>query len=232
MSQEGNPTDFQNNPPYEEEIEKALENRLALEGRALETLFKNKNISQFPDKKEVKGSQLEMVFATEEGAREAYNTAKESKNTSIKLKLSDNLLIAELSPEIETELLYLKCRVLLQDHTLDLDNKAQQLIQLYTQNHRLGYLIFEWLFTYRSSLAWQHFDQSLSERLSDVLWRLREEQIDLSVRYPQYLGKYIRTDFEGNVIQVSDQPFLFGKQVKFNFPQLPKDHPDWDNPPF
>lgn len=89
--------------------------------------------------------------------------------------------LMELSPEIETELLYLKCRVLLQNHALDLDNKAQQLIQLYTQNHRLGYLIFEWLFTYRSSLAWQHFDQSLSERLSDVLWRLREEQIDLDI---------------------------------------------------
>lgn len=83
------------------EIEKALENRLALEGRALETLFKNKDLSQHPDKKEVKGSQLEMVFATEEGARAAYNIAKESKSTALKLKLSDNLLIAELAPEIE-----------------------------------------------------------------------------------------------------------------------------------
>jgi hypothetical protein len=60
----------------------------------------------------------------------------------------------------------------------------------------------------------------------------RAEQIDLAVKYPQYLGKWIRTDFEGNVVQVSNQPFLFGKQVKFSFPQLPKDHPDWNNPPF
>ena len=60
----------------------------------------------------------------------------------------------------------------------------------------------------------------------------REEQIDLSVKYPQYHRKWILLGLDGEVIRVSDEPFAFAKQVKFNFPQLPLDHPDWHNPPF
>jgi lipopolysaccharide assembly protein B len=88
--------------------------------------------------------------------------------------------LEELTPN-SIEKLYLQCRVLLCDHTLTLDEKADRLIALYQHHRRLGYMIFEWLFTYRPRIAWSHFDQSLSERLCDVLWRLGDEHLDLAI---------------------------------------------------
>jgi tetratricopeptide (TPR) repeat protein len=89
--------------------------------------------------------------------------------------------LQELSAETIHEKLYLECRLLITDHRITLDEKAQQLIKLYEIHRHLGYMIFEWLFTYRPILAWKHFDQSLSERLSDVLWRIADENLDLDI---------------------------------------------------
>lgn len=89
--------------------------------------------------------------------------------------------LEELSPATVNERLYLECRILLNDHRIDTDEKAQRLIDLYTAHYQLGYMIFEWLFSYRPILAWRHFDQSLSQRLSDILWRLRDENLDLDI---------------------------------------------------
>lgn len=89
--------------------------------------------------------------------------------------------LEELSTDALSEKLYLECRLLLSDHRIGIDQKAQQLIALYEEHHTLGYMIFEWLFTYRAHEAWKHFDQSLSERLSDVLWRLGDDNLDLDI---------------------------------------------------
>jgi lipopolysaccharide biosynthesis regulator YciM len=87
----------------------------------------------------------------------------------------------ELIPDTVNERLYLECRILLGDHRISIDEKAQKLIELYTSHRQLGYMIFEWLFTYRPQLGWHHFDQSLSHHLSDVLWRLGDENLDLDI---------------------------------------------------
>ena len=89
--------------------------------------------------------------------------------------------LEELSTDALSEKLYLQCRLLISDHRIGIDQKAQQLIALYEEHHVLGYMIFEWLFTYRAHEAWKYFDQSLSERLSDVLWRLGDENLDLDI---------------------------------------------------
>lgn len=95
------------------------------------------------------------------------------------LEVMESLL--EISPDKVGEKLYLECRLLLYNHSLGMDEKASRLIDLYLTHRRLGYMIFEWLFAHRPSLAWQYFDQSLSERLSDILWRLRDEHLDLDI---------------------------------------------------
>ncbi|MDD5716912.1 MAG: tetratricopeptide repeat protein [Sulfuricurvum sp.] len=87
----------------------------------------------------------------------------------------------ELSPETVNEKLYLECRILISNHRIPIDEKAQKLIDFYETHRHLGYMIFEWLFTYRPQLGWSHFDQSLSKRLSDILWRLRDENLDLDI---------------------------------------------------
>ncbi len=95
------------------------------------------------------------------------------------LEVMESLL--EISPDARIEQLYLECRRLQADPSVGIDEKASRLIELYQSHRRLGYLVFEWLFTYRPALAWNHFDQSLAPRLGDVLWRLREENLDLDI---------------------------------------------------
>lgn len=89
--------------------------------------------------------------------------------------------LQELSPDTISEKLYLECRILIGDHKIDMDEKADRLIKIYQTHRHLGYMIYEWLFTYRPLLAWKHYDQSLSVRLSDILWRLRDENLDLDI---------------------------------------------------
>ncbi|MDD5160693.1 MAG: tetratricopeptide repeat protein [Sulfuricurvum sp.] len=95
------------------------------------------------------------------------------------LEVTESLL--ELSPDTISEKLYLECRILIANHRIDMDEKAQKLIELYTTHRKLGYMIFEWLFTYRPLLGWKHYDQSLSARLSDILWRIGDENLDLDI---------------------------------------------------
>lgn len=95
------------------------------------------------------------------------------------LEVMDSLL--EITPGALDEKLYLQCRAILANHTQSIDEKAAQLLETYLVHGKLGYLIFEYLFTYRPALGWEHFDQSLAHRLSDVLWRLDEEKLDLDI---------------------------------------------------
>ncbi len=95
------------------------------------------------------------------------------------LEVMESLL--EITPDAIKEHHYLQCRQLLSNHSVGIDEKGSRLVEIYREHHHLGYLIFDWLFTYRPELAWKHFDQSLSARLSDILWRLRDENIDLDI---------------------------------------------------
>jgi tetratricopeptide (TPR) repeat protein len=95
------------------------------------------------------------------------------------LEVMESLI--ELLPDTISEKLYLECRILISDHRISIDEKAQKLIELYESHHKLGYMVFEWLFTFRPLLGWKHYDQSLSTRLSDILWRIGDENLDLDI---------------------------------------------------
>lgn len=95
------------------------------------------------------------------------------------LEVTESLL--EFSSDTVNEKLYLECRILIGDHRISLDDKAARLIEIYETHHTLGYMIFEWLFTYRPLLGWKHFDQSLSTRLTDILWRTADDNLDLDI---------------------------------------------------
>ena len=79
------------------------------------------------------------------------------------------------------EKLYLEARQMLSNPKASVDEKAAFLVDLYTGHAHLGYLVFEYLFTYRPALAWKHFDQSLSVRLADILWRIPFENLDFDI---------------------------------------------------
>lgn len=95
------------------------------------------------------------------------------------LEVSESLL--ELQPQSHSIQTYLQCRLILVDPKLTVEERCQQLAAIYRQTQRLGYLIFDYLFTHCSTLAWEIFDHALAHQLSDILWRLKDEQLDLAI---------------------------------------------------
>lgn len=89
--------------------------------------------------------------------------------------------LSELGEDAAKDKLYLECIALLNDHELTSEEKASRLIGIYKEHHMLTYLIFDYLFTNHPELAWQNFDQSQAERLSDILWHLEPHQCDLDI---------------------------------------------------
>ncbi len=87
----------------------------------------------------------------------------------------------ELNSDTRLDRLYLECISLINDTAIQSSDKAAQLLRIYKEHHLLTYLIFEYLFRHESSLAWKHFDQSESKRISDILWSLPEEKCDLAI---------------------------------------------------
>jgi len=83
------------------EIEKALENRLGIESKGLDSLFKNKELKALPLKKEIKGLAIEMTFADDVAAKACLNLLKETKMQTLRPKQSDTVVTVMLSPEIE-----------------------------------------------------------------------------------------------------------------------------------
>jgi lipopolysaccharide assembly protein B len=95
------------------------------------------------------------------------------------LEVSESLL--ELQPHSHSVQTYLKCRLILVNPKLSVDERCEQLSSIYQETLSIGYLIFEYLFTHKSALAWEIFDHGLANRLSDILWRLDEEKLDLAI---------------------------------------------------
>lgn len=83
------------------ELEKAIENRLNIENKSLDQVFKNKNLKILPKTKDVKNNAISMVFESEEAAKNCYNLLLEAKASSLKVKLSGEEIYAELAPELE-----------------------------------------------------------------------------------------------------------------------------------
>ncbi len=89
--------------------------------------------------------------------------------------------LCELKKDIECADLYLKSLALLNDLDIHQDEKVNQLIEQYNESHQLSHMIFEYLFRANPKLAWANFDNSQSEKMVDILWSIKEEDLDLSV---------------------------------------------------
>ncbi|WP_455757358.1 tetratricopeptide repeat protein [Sulfurimonas sp.] len=87
----------------------------------------------------------------------------------------------ELLQDISCDSLYLKSLALLNNTEITKDEKTQQLIKIYKESHQLSYMIFEYLFRENPKLAWENFDSSKSEKMIDLLWHVKKEDLDLEV---------------------------------------------------
>jgi len=87
----------------------------------------------------------------------------------------------ELNQDIVLESNYLKVMQVFNSDELSQVQKVEKLLELYLSSHQLVYMIFEFLFRYNSKLAWNYFDSSKSELLSDILWRLEPKDLNLDI---------------------------------------------------
>jgi pentatricopeptide repeat protein len=87
----------------------------------------------------------------------------------------------ELNEDITSDMAYLKSLELLNDTSLSAEEKTTKLLEIYSQTHQLTYLVFEYLFRVDPKLAWENFDSSKSELLTDLLWGLNFKDLDLDI---------------------------------------------------
>jgi lipopolysaccharide biosynthesis regulator YciM len=87
----------------------------------------------------------------------------------------------ELNEDVSLDSVYLNVMAMLNDNSLSVQEKSQGLLENYKENHQLTYMIFEYLFRVDPALAWEHFDSSKSELLSDILWRIELKNLNLDI---------------------------------------------------
>lgn len=89
--------------------------------------------------------------------------------------------LEQLNEEITKDEVYLKSLALLNNSKLSTLQKADELLEIYKKSHTLTYLTFEYLFRVNPTLAWENFDSSRSEHLTDILWSLNAKELDLDI---------------------------------------------------
>ena len=87
----------------------------------------------------------------------------------------------ELNEEILHDKIYLQSLSILYDIKILQDEKVKKLLDIYRETHNLTYMIFEYLFRTNPKLAWQNFDSSKSELLTDIFWHLDTKDLDLDI---------------------------------------------------
>ena len=86
-----------------------------------------------------------------------------------------------LGEDVKEEEAYLKVLMLLADKELSIDERVSKLLELYASSHTLAHLIFEYLFRVNPVVAWEHFDFSKSELLSDLFWHLESQNLNFDI---------------------------------------------------
>ncbi len=87
----------------------------------------------------------------------------------------------ELNKNITADKVYLKSLELLNNTSISVENKTQQLIKIYKDSHQVTYMVFEYLFRVNPKLAWENFDSSKSAKMVDLLWHVDKDDLDFSI---------------------------------------------------
>lgn len=83
------------------EVEKALENRLALESRSLDQLFKSKKLKILPKNRVAGKNEVVLTFEDDEAAKICYNLINNDRAGILKAKLVGTAVTVTLTAEIE-----------------------------------------------------------------------------------------------------------------------------------
>ena len=87
----------------------------------------------------------------------------------------------ELKKDVAIDEYYLRALALLNDVKISHDEKVDGLLEMYQENHKLVYLVFEYLFRINPQIAWKNFDSSKSEHLVDIFWHIDKKDLDFDI---------------------------------------------------
>jgi pentatricopeptide repeat protein len=87
----------------------------------------------------------------------------------------------ELDEDVVLESSYLQALILINDTKIDREEQKKRLLAIYKQKHTLTYMIFEYLFRVDKEFAWNHYDTSHSEILTDIFWNLDLKDLNLDI---------------------------------------------------
>lgn len=76
---------------------------------------------------------------------------------------------------------YLEVLMILRSFDMEQEQKTEQLLAIYKKSFHLQRLIFEYLFRIDPQIAWKNVDLSRVEKLSDILWNLKEESCNFDI---------------------------------------------------
>ena len=120
----------------------------------------------------------------------------------------------EMDMHVAKDGMYLKLISMQHDPSLHSEDKIRKIISWYHEHHQLGYMIFEYLFKQAPHMAWKHLDQSLCQRISDILWNLELHQLDLDIISS---NAYLRELYSAKgLIQSVDKSTVFELDVLIN----------------
>ena len=120
----------------------------------------------------------------------------------------------ELNKDIALDSVYLKTMALLNSTEYTPEQKAQELLNTYKETHQLAYIVFEYLFRVDPKLAWENFDSSKSELLSDILWGVELKDLNLDIISQNgYLRELYTARGDVNLVQ-SSSIFEFDVLIK------------------
>ncbi len=95
------------------------------------------------------------------------------------LEVLDSL--SELNKERESDRAYLRSLSILNDTQTSNEEKITSLLEIYKQTHQLTYMVFEYLFRVNPKIAWENFDSSKSELLTDILWHVDKKDLNFDI---------------------------------------------------
>ncbi|MDO8454852.1 MAG: tetratricopeptide repeat protein [Sulfurimonas sp.] len=96
----------------------------------------------------------------------------------------------ELKKDILSDSAYLKSLAIISDVNTTVRYKANELLEIYKHSYQLTYLVYDYLFRVNPKLAWENFNSANAHLISDVLWRLKKEDLDLDIiRQNGYLSE-------------------------------------------
>jgi len=120
----------------------------------------------------------------------------------------------EMDMQVAKDSMYLNIISMQHDPSLHSEDKVRKIISWYQDNHQLGYMIYEYLFQQAPNLAWKHLDQSLCQRISDILWNLESHQLDLDIISS---NAYLRELYSAKgLVKSADKSTVFELDVLIN----------------